>query len=92
MWLEIIGKIEQRCDVVWFYSKENITLIVREQGRMKNHSYSPRKRDNGGLDQGGSNGRGKKMLSFKYILRSRINNIFWWFDVEVIERGTKDLA
>lgn len=48
-------------------------------------------RDNGGLDQGGSNGSGKKMLSFKYILRSRINNIFWWFDVEVIERGTKDL-
>lgn len=34
-------------------------------------------RDNGGLNQGGRNGSGKKMLSFKYILRSRINNIFF---------------
>ena len=49
-------------------------------------------RDNGGLKQGDNIGIGKKMLSFKYILRSIINNIFWWFDVEVIERGTKDLA
>ena len=51
MWLEIIGKIEQMCDVVRFYSKEKITLIVREQERMKNHSYSPRKRYYGGLDK-----------------------------------------
>ena len=51
MWLETIGKIEQRCDVVWFYSKEKITLIVREQERKKNHSYSPGKRDYDGLDK-----------------------------------------
>lgn len=43
------------------------------------------------MDQGGGNGSGEKMLSFKYILRSN-NRICRRSDVECQERGVKDLG
>lgn len=47
------------------------------------------KRENGGLDQGGSNGNGKKVLNFKYILRSIINSICYDWLWSVRERGIR---